>query len=173
MIVPADWMQPVKMQRIVFHWTAGGNNVSEIDREHYHIIIAGDGHLVRGDHDISDNVRTGDGDYAAHTLGCNTGAIGVSLAGMAGAVEVPFDAGKFPINIHQFDVAAHVGADLCKFYNIKPDRQHALSHAEVQTTLGIRQRGKWDIARLPWDKSVVGAHVVGDMLRSKIVEYME
>ncbi len=50
--------------------------------------------MVRGDHTIADNVNTADDDYAAHTRSCNAG---VSLACMAGAVESPFHAGKFPM----------------------------------------------------------------------------
>jgi hypothetical protein len=47
-------------------------------KEHYHFIIEGDGTVIKGDHDISDNVSTADDDYAAHTRACNTGSIGVS-----------------------------------------------------------------------------------------------
>ncbi|MGF7055404.1 hypothetical protein GGC47_004615 [Bosea sp. OAE752] len=41
-----------------------------------------------------------------------------------------------------------------------------LSHAEVQGTLKIAQRGKWDIARLAFDPSAVGAKACGDTFRA-------
>ena len=49
-IVPADWMPNCNMKRIVCHWTAGGYRAGDHDRESYHILIEGDGRLVRGDH---------------------------------------------------------------------------------------------------------------------------
>ena len=61
------------MQRIIFHWSAGGYRCSEIDKEHYHFIVEGDGTVVKGDHEVSDNINTGDGDYAAHTRGARPG----------------------------------------------------------------------------------------------------
>lgn len=48
-----------------------------------------------------------------------------------------------------------------------------LSHAEVQTTLGIRQSGKWDVARLAFDPSVVGAKAVGDLFRKRTAALIE
>jgi hypothetical protein len=142
--------------------------VSEIDKEHYHIIWGGDGKPVRGDHEISDNVRTGDGDYAAHTLNCNTLSIGVAVACMVGAMEQPFKAGRFPLNERQWDAMIEGIAELCKFYKIPVTPQTVLSHAEVQGTLGIRQRGKWDIARLAFDPLLKGATPVGDRMRREV-----
>lgn len=165
-VVPADWMPWAAMQRIIVHWSAGTNNVSALDRQHYHIIIDGDGKLVRGDKTIADNVSTSDGVYAAHTLNCNSGSIGVSLAAMAGAVESPFSAGKYPITQAQWAALPHVLADLCRRYSIPVLTTTVLSHAEVQGTLGIRQRGKWDIARLPWAGSPVGAKAIGNQFRA-------
>src|SRR5262245_9659283 len=74
-VVNPAWMQPVHMKRIIAHWSAGMHRASDLDKEHYHIIVEADGRLVRGDHDISDNLTTADDDYAAHTRGCNTGSI--------------------------------------------------------------------------------------------------
>ncbi len=88
--LPLVWLQPVKMTRIIAHWSAGAYRASELDKEHYHLIVEGSGNVVRGDHTISDNVSTADDDYAAHTRGCNTWSIGGSLACMAGAIESPF-----------------------------------------------------------------------------------
>src|SRR5262245_10506405 len=101
MAIPSAWLPKCSMKRIVVHWTAGANQASALDKEHYHIIWNADGTAVRGDHTIDDNLNTADGDYAAHTRGTNTGAIGVSLAGMAGAIPSPFNPGKFPLTKKQ------------------------------------------------------------------------
>lgn len=156
------------MKRIIVHWTAGTNKANDLDRQHYHFIIEGDGKIVRGKHQISDNLSVSDGNYAMHTAGCNKDSIGVSLAGMAGAVEQPFNAGKYPITREQWAVLISLVADLCDEYGIKVSRSTVLSHAEVEAELGVKQAGKWDIARLPWNASIVGAHNVGDSLRAAV-----
>jgi hypothetical protein len=166
--VPAEWMPWAKMQRIIVHWTAGSNKASALDRKHYHIMIDGDGKLVRGNHTIADNESAADGRYAAHTRGCNTGSIGVSLCGMAGAKESPFDPGRSPITMTQWAVLPSVLADLCRRYAINPSHTTVLSHAEVEKTLGVKQAGKWDIARLPFDPSLKGAKAIGDQMRSAV-----
>lgn len=164
--VPAAWMPWAHMLRIVVHWTAGTNNASADDRAHYHLLLEGDAELVRGTKSILDNLSTTDGVYAAHTLNCNTQSIGLSLCGMRGAVESPFKAGTAPITRVQWDALPRVLADLCRRYGIPVTPQTVLSHAEVQATLGIKQKGKWDIARLPFDPSVVGARAIGDKFRA-------
>lgn len=167
-IVPADWMPAARMERVICHWTAGGHKASTVDREHYHILVEADGHLVRGDHSIDDNVNTQDRDYAAHTLNCNTGSIGVSVCCMLGAVESPFNAGVAPMLKSQWDKMAVVVAELCRRYAIQVSPRTVLSHAEVQSTLGIAQRGKWDFTRLAFDASAVGAKACGDRLRAQV-----
>lgn len=166
--IPSQWMQQVKMNRIVVHWTAGAYRASELDKEHYHIIVEGTGLLVKGDHDISDNVNTADDDYAAHTRACNTGAIGVSLACMHGAIERPFDAGKYPMTEVQWASAMDVIAQLAAFYKIPVTNKTILSHAEVQPNLGIKQRGKWDFTRVAFDPTVIGAKACGDKMRKDV-----
>lgn len=90
--------------------------------------------MVRGDHTIADNVNTADGDYAAHTRGCNTSSIGVSMACMAGAVESHFNAGKFPMTETQWNRAMDVIAHLCSFYKIP---------VTDKTVLLISTRWRW------------------------------
>lgn len=167
-IVPAAWMPAARLERIIFHWTAGANTASGLDKSHYHILIEGDGKLVRGTPSIAANGIGGAGPRASHTLNCNTGSIGVSLCGMAGAVESPFNAGKSPITAIQWKTLADVIADLCRRYDIPVTPKTVLSHAEVQTNLGIKQRGKWDIARLPFAPTVIGAKACGDALRAAV-----
>lgn len=165
--VPADWMPAALMNRVIVHWSAGTHRASGLDRSHYHILIEGDGKLVRGTPSIDLNdargVKPG---YAAHTLNCNTGSIGVSLCCMAGAVENPFKAGSAPMTREQWAALPGVLADLCRRYSIPVTPKTILSHAEVQGTLGIKQKGKWDISRLAFDHDVAGAKACGDQFRS-------
>lgn len=172
-VIPSAWLPDATITGIVFHWTAGQNKASDLDRSHYHLLIEGDGKHVRGLPSIDLNSlpksKTG---YAQHTLNCNTGFIGVSLCGMAGAIESPFSAGKQPITRIQWDELANVLAQLCKRYGIKVSRKTVLSHAEVQTILGIKQKGKWDIARLPFDTSIQGAVAIGDQMRAMVQSHL-
>jgi N-acetyl-anhydromuramyl-L-alanine amidase AmpD len=167
--IPASWMPDAKIKGIVVHWTAGNHKANATDREHYHILIEGDGKLVRGDPEIDLNslpkVKPG---YAAHTLNCNTGFIGVSLCCMAGAVESPFKPGTAPMTRMQFEMLGPVVLELCQRYNIKVTPQTVLTHAEVQANLGIPQRQKWDITRLAFDPAIKGARKIGDMIRKTV-----
>lgn len=167
-IVPMAWMPWARMERIIVHWPVGRHQASVTDRKHYHVLIEGEGNLVRGVHPISDNQSAADGVYAAHVLGLNTGSIAVALCGMLGAKESPFDAGPFPILRKQWETLPLVLADLCRRYAIPVTMQTVLTHAEVQPTLGVKQRGKWDITRLPWDPATRGALVVGNQMRAAV-----
>lgn len=171
--LPAAWLDKSKMSRIICHWSAGGYVVSDVDKEHYHFIAGGDAKWVRGDHTVADNLNTGDGDYAAHTLGCNTGSIGISLACMAGAIESPFKPGPYPMKREQWTTLVAAVAQLVDNYQIPVNPKTVLSHAEVQQNLGITQRGKWDYTRLPFDPSVVGAKAVGDKLRAEVMALLK
>ncbi len=162
MSVPASWMPSVKMQRIIVHWTAGAHKASALDRSHYHVLIEGDGRVVRGTPKIGGKI--------AHTLNCNTGSIGVSLCCMGGGdvKESPFNAGKWPLTRAQWEQLPLVLADLCRAYGIAVGPKTVLSHAEVESNLGIKQRGKWDIARLAFDPAVKGAKACGDLMRRRL-----
>lgn len=157
------------MDRIIMHWSAGGHTVSHLDKKHYHFIVDGAGEVHTGDHPVEDNIST-KGGYAAHTAMCNTGSIGVSMAAMAGAKDYPFDPGSQPITPKQLGVFIQLVAALAKQFNIPITRQTVLSHAEVQPTLGIKQRGKWDIAWLPGMDKVGDPVEVGDHIRSLVAE---
>ena len=156
------------MKRIIIHWTAGTHTPSNLDKEHYHFIIAGDGTIVPGKWPVSANAAPVKGKYAAHTLNCNTGSIGVSVAAMAGGVERPFSAGTHPITHAQVAALAGLCARLAKEYGIANTRETILTHAEVQPTLKITQRGKWDIAWLPGMTAPGNPVEVGDTIRDLI-----
>jgi hypothetical protein len=170
--IPSSWMPKVAMARIIVHWTAGGHKATTFDKSHYHILIEGDGTVIRGTPTIDLNQNPARKGYAAHTLNCNSGSIGVSLCCMAGAQESPFKAGIAPMTKEQWDKLPHVLAALCERYSISPSPKTVLSHAEVEANLNIKQKGKWDIARLAFDPSVVGAKACGDIFRKRTLELL-
>ncbi|HEY0368743.1 MAG TPA: peptidoglycan-binding domain-containing protein, partial [Chthoniobacterales bacterium] len=160
------------MQRIICHWSEGNYRANDVDLKAYHILIEGDGTVRFGRFSIADNVDISDGCYAAHTLHCNTGSIGVSCCSMVGCKESPFEPGPQPLNEKQWETLSSVAADLCEFYNIAVTPKTLLGHGEVQDNLGIRQRGKWDPLVLPWDPTTFDLsktrRAVGDLLRAQI-----
>jgi len=171
-LVPADWMPDCAMKAIIIHWSAGAYTASESDKEHYHIIVESTGKLVRGDYSIKANVSTSDADgYAAHTSQANTGRIGIAVACMAGAIESPFNPGKYPMLESQWLTLAKVAAELCHKYKIAVTPTTVLSHGEVQKNLGIPQSGKWDINKLPWEPSM-SYQQANDLFRGYVKEYM-
>ena len=156
----------MSMKRIILHWSAGTHTVSFIDKEHYHRVVDGNGVVHKGDHPIEDNLSTSDGIYAAHTRGCNAGAIGVAMAGMMGA-EGPGRLGKYPLTKVQFDACMELVRKLAKQYRIPVTLSTVLSHAEVQTALGIKQNGKIDISfGIPGKPELKTSRACGDYIRS-------
>lgn len=171
-VIPAAWMPRVPMKRLIGHWTAGNHTASSTDRKAYHVLFEGDGKVVRGVPSISANSGSLKNGYAAHTLNCNTDSIGASMCGMAGAVEVPFNPGRAPLTLTQWNAFVAGTAELADFYKIPIGHKTTLFHAEVQANLGITQRNKWDVIRLPFEPSVVGAKAVGDKWRREMAEYL-
>lgn len=165
-VVPANWMPTAAVQRIITHWTAGSHKATPFDKSHYHILIEGDGTVVRGTPTIDLNQSPVRGRYAAHTLNCNSGSIGVSLCCMAGALESPFNAGQAPMTKAQWDKLPYVLATLCERYNIPVTTKTVLSHAEVEKTLGIKQRGKIDIMWIPGMARMGSAIEIGNQFRT-------
>lgn len=146
---------PVKKpQRITIHWTAGTNRVSTVDVKHYHAIAAmhpetNKPYIHFGDQNPEANNNTGDGKYAAHTRGFNTGNIGLSIAAMHGATER--DMGKHPLTKPLLDAAVAQVAEYLEIYNIPLNEKTVALHSEIQTIHNVRQRGKWDINWM-WDE---------------------
>ncbi|SDR39792.1 Putative peptidoglycan binding domain-containing protein [Pseudovibrio sp. Tun.PSC04-5.I4] len=160
------------LHRIILHWTAGADGLIELERQHYHLIVDRTGRTHAGTLKPEANTNCRDGRYAAHTRALNTGSIGVALDAMADAKQSPFDAGKYPITHEQIQALAETVADLCDTYQIPVSPYSVLTHAEVEPTLGVKQRSKWDITWLP-DMSGSGDPIdVGNKLRSLIAEVM-
>lgn len=159
------------MARVICHWTAGDYRPTSFDQEHYHFLVDGDGAVVPGRRTIADNVSTADGRYAAHTLNCNTGSIGIAVCAMQDAREQPFRPGPCPMLEHQFRRMAEVAAVLCRTYGIPVTTRTVLGHGEVQVNLGITQKEKWDPMVLPWQPSWP-THQVGTYLRTLVQSYL-
>jgi N-acetyl-anhydromuramyl-L-alanine amidase AmpD len=166
-VVPEDWMPECEMKRIICHWTAGVYDASDDELEHYHILVLQDGSLVCGSHPIDANAKPIGQSYAAHTLRCNTESIGISVCCMADAIESPFSGGKCPMTEWQWEVLAQVAADLAQRYGISVTPQTILGHGEVESNLGIEQRGKWDPLMLPWQPHL-SKKEVGDRFRARV-----
>lgn len=158
------------LKRVIAHWAVTTYTASELSKQHYHFIVEGDGRVVAGKFKPEDNIKPVKGKYAAHTLNCNTGSIGISCAAMAGAESVT-DYGEFPITRAQFNSMCRKIAELCKKYGIPVTAKTVLSHAEVQSNLGIKQRGKWDIAVLPF-AGLKTAKSCGDLMRKTVSGFM-
>lgn len=157
------------LKRIIMHWTAGTYEATDYAREHYHGLVDGDGKHVLGKLKPEANISTADGQYVAHTRGTNTGSIGLSICAMGQAQEKPFAAGPWPITPVQVVAFVKMVADFADTYSIPITGQTVLTHAEVQPTLGITQRGKWDIRWLPgMTAPAVDPVEVGDTLRDLI-----
>lgn len=156
------------LKRIIIHWTAGTNSVNSIDKEHYHFIVDGTGKIATGDHKPEDNLSISDGIYAAHTRGANAGAIGVSMAGMLNATG-PGKLGPYPLKRAQWDACMALVKKLANKYGIPITPTTILTHAEVQGTLGIQQRGKVDIAfGVPGKPELKTATAVGNYIRASV-----
>lgn len=156
------------MKRVIMHWTGGGYRASKTDKRHYHEIVESDGTRVLGDFLPEANLKIKSGKYAAHTRKMNTGSIGLAMAAMRDAVEVPYKEGQNPITRKQFDAFCAMVAEYCDTYGIKVTRKTVLTHAEVQETLGVWQRAKWDITILPSLNAPCDAIEVGDAIRKRV-----
>jgi hypothetical protein len=68
----------------------------------------------------------------------------------------------------QLDAMAEEVARLCIAHDIPVTRWSVLTHAEVQPTLGIAQRQKWDVLVLPGMARPGDPFEVGDRIRAMI-----
>lgn len=164
-------MPNCEMARVVVHWTAGAYKASALDKEHYHVLIEGDGTVVYGNHAIDANAKPAREPRASHTRNCNTGSIGVSVCCMKDARERPFFAGPFPMTVQQWQAAAEVVAELCARYTIDVTPRTVLAHGEVEATLKIPQLQKWDPMVLPWMPSTPRQQAM-DQFRASVRDHL-
>lgn len=164
-VVPREWLPAgARVQRVIIHWTAGTYTPSALDRLHYHLLVSGLGLAVRGIRPV--------GSYLPHTRGLNTGSVGLALCGMHLATESPWSAGPYPISHLQWERACQAAAEVLHAYGLPVSERTLLCHSEVERVYGVRQRGKWDIDRLPHDLSLTTPEVHAEM-RRKALWYWE
>lgn len=166
----------VKMIGVTWHWTAGADGVNEVEKDSYNFITNRKGITVPGDFapeaQTPANIKKGSNFYAAHTLNANSYRIGHAADAMAGAQERPLNWGSAPLTEVQIEEMMRFTAGLVRVYKLTVSRQTTLSHAEIQPTLGIKQRQKWDIMCLPGDVKVRDPVEVGDILRSMVMKFL-
>lgn len=157
---------------VVWHWTAGANGIIELEKDHYNFLHDTEGNTYDGNHTIAEQVnydwRRGIG--GSHTKSMNTGWVGESLDAMAGANGWPMDWGSHPITWEGIDAMLEHTMEVCEEYNIPVSPWTTLSHAEVQPTLGVKQRNKWDYMVLPGDSKPRDPVQVGNELRQRMLE---
>lgn len=168
--VAADLFGVERLHRIHWHWTAGAYGPIRVEIKAYNGLVDQHGNRFDGKHRFEAQARYQVGRAASHTLNGNTGAIGLAADAMAGAQERPFEVGSAPMTEAQLWELCAWTAELCALYWIPISPYSTLSHAEVQPTLGIRQRWKWDIRWLPGMESVGDARAVGNRLRAMTAE---
>lgn len=142
------------LDRIIVHWTAGGYQANNTDKAAYHFIVEGNGNIVTGTHSVWNNYKPNMeriniriGNYAKHCGGGNSGAIGISMAGMAGYVSRS-NIGKFPLTKVQCEVCFKKIAELCREYKIDPT--NVWTHYEFgRLNPKSKSAGKIDITFLP------------------------
>lgn len=160
------------MNRIIMHHTGGTYTPNNTDRRAYHQITDGDGRTHQGQFPIEANApgRIVRGQYAAHCFRLNSGSIGASMACMGGGQwNNPRGGRWFPTNA-QIDGFLRNCAQVARQWSIQIDRRTLLSHAEVEPTLGVAQRAKWDFDYpLGFVKTQTRDPVaIGDELRQEI-----
>lgn len=150
------------MKSIVNHWTAGGYKPNACDLTHYHFIIDGDGMVHKGKYHPMDNMYCGDGKYAAHTGGGNTGRVGVAICCRKDINTPPTQ--------KQVEAMCNLNAELCVIYGLNP-----LKQVETHAGFGLRHpntssAGKIDINSLPYI-GLRGIKEVEDYIRQKSYWY--
>lgn len=147
------------LHRLHWHWTVGWHKANSTDRQHYHFLFEGDGHEIEANPVLK---------VLAHTKNANSGALGLSLCGMVGAVERPFNPGPEPITEAAVAAMIRRSALLAINYDIPVSRWSTLTHAEIQPTLGVAQRQKWDVNYHPGLTAPTDPITAGDWFRARL-----
>ncbi|MEX0306019.1 MAG: peptidoglycan-binding protein [Ruegeria sp.] len=161
------------LHRIHWHWTAGAEGVIDLELNHYNFVIDHGGKPHEGVYSLRAQSGYSPERGAYHTWRANTGAIGLAVDCMAGAWERPFDPGTAPMTSAQLGALVDLSAELGMTHDIPVSRFSMLSHAEVQPTLGIRQKQKWDITWLPGMAKPGDPIEVGDRIRAMVRRKLE
>lgn len=159
------------LHRIIWHWSASTYEVTPSVLSHYNDVFDYKGNhyegAARAEHQANYDWRNGIG--VSHTRNCNTGAIGLSVSAMHGARGWPsLEWGNFPLTWEGIDAMLERTAEYSQVFNIPITPWSIMSHAEVEDTLGIPQKNKWDFMVLPGYTKVKNAREVGDELRYRL-----
>jgi hypothetical protein len=158
------------LNRIIIHWTAGSWTPNDIDKQHYHFLITGNGKVVLGKFKPEDNINCKDSKYAAHCGGGNTGSIGVAVCGML-EYKNPREQGIYPLRGVQLESMFNLVAQICKKYKIEINSANVMTHKEFgEKHPDTSSAGKIDICFLPLFPSVQ-PEKVGDFIREKVLWY--
>lgn len=166
------------MKRIHIHWTAAQSTPNSEDLKHYHYLYTC-GAVITGNHKPEDNINCNDGNYAAHTGGLNTNAIGVAFCGMMG-FDYKTKKTPYPLDLKTCERGFKHIAELAKKYNIPIDIEHIMTHYEIgqavkenkikRTPLTAANIGKIDIIYLhPYNN--ITPDKMGNFIRQKIQWY--
>lgn len=163
---------PTGLSRIHWHWTGGADGVIPVEFRSYNGLVSRDGNRHGGQFPIEAQSNYAVGKAASHTLNANSTAIGLSCDAMAGAIERPFEQGSAPLTWVQLKALLKWSVELGAVHDIPISPFSMLSHAEIQPTLGIKQRWKWDITWLPDMERPGDAVMVGNRLREMMQDYI-
>lgn len=163
------------MNRIVMHHSGGRYAPNALDIKAYHGLVGGEGQRIAGKYPVLSNApgRITKGRYAAHTWKLNTGAIGRAIAAMhQGQWAYPYR-GPCPVKPVQVDELLRWVAEDAIEWGIPIEPEFILTHAEVQITLGVTQRNKWDFDYDPRARSKGRDPIaIGNELRQEIRRIM-
>lgn len=172
-----ELFHPDGITRIHWHWTGGTYEVTGFEKSHYHGVYDYLGGKHYTEHDPTDQAdySYSKGIGCSHTLNANKGALGLSIDCMGGATENGrvADCNGYPPTWEGIDAMLEDTAMYCKIFDIPISRWTTLTHAEVQPTLGIRQKWKWDIRVLPDSDKLLDPIKAGDILRERCKWFLE
>lgn len=175
---PEDIFHADGLHSVVWHWSGGTGSISSAEFESYNCIVTdkavkGPGRaIVKGRFNPKTQANYSPGQAASHTRNANTHRIGIAMSCMFGAKESPLNVGNHPVTFDHIDNMLLMTARYCKEYDIIPSPYTTLTHAEVQGTLNIKQKAKWDITWLPNHKRVMDPHYIGELLRERLMDFM-
>ena len=102
-----------------------------------------------------------------HAGFANSDAMGIAICGMRGASESGHYLGVYPIKECQYDMMIEEVAAYAKGYGIPITPTTVLLHSEVNHSLKVNGRYKWDVNYSPRE-GFMSAQYAGEMLRERV-----
>ncbi|MDQ2818024.1 MAG: N-acetylmuramoyl-L-alanine amidase [Candidatus Eremiobacteraeota bacterium] len=166
-----------RIDNLYLHWSAGPYDKPS---SAYHFVVgcASGTLFAQQTHDVRENMRPlgPEMEYATHTRGRNSFAIGVSALCMLDAT--PHDFGPAPLTSALLDALLAMTAFIAGRYAVRIDADHVLTHAECAVLdgyFGLLPHERWDLSRLtpaPQQLLLREAMVSGEELRRRILAYL-